>query len=201
MNETKYYTSGISPNSHWPTYALYHPIFDCFLILVTKESIAFKLKAILSSRYPLFVTAVSTATNFQEFIYNNFNNTCCELYTIENSQTNPLINPSVSLHNGHVICPNNLILSTPKFNPEDIDKEKHWAELAAYWISTIDNYKKRNESFSDTHAELNKFLDLTNLDYREMNQTAEKEIMKLLYLGRDYDSTSKKIERIGAVFQ
>ena len=131
----KYFSSGLPEHPALPHIGLYNPVFDCFLITVSDENLAWQLKRLLSSRYGVYPMHLQTAKNYLSVEINNYN---CTLWTADNAKS---INLLRELFDTPVHICNNLISSESKNISIDIHDEKNWALLCLHWLTKIQRFK------------------------------------------------------------
>jgi len=189
MEDLDYFTYGISADpAPQSQYALYHPIFKCFLILTQTRDLAWELKSLLSSRYLVDVVCISSAENYSATIMDN---TCCENWTIEN------YNPELMwfLSTASDTIAQKLLPVTYAIN-FDVEKEKKWAQMCLYWLRVFDiNLITRLRRFSKIDSVLGNILDLdiSGLKKTHIPYESIKEIKKILYLETDIVSAEQYI--------
>lgn len=187
MYDLKYFDYGLPVHPALPIYGLYQPVLDCFLIVTNTETLINKLKFILSSRYLTHVICLNAADNFHPTLIDN---SVCENWTIKDKNQIELTHAMDTLP---CINLSGLLVSTTTFIEWDILKEKQWALLCLHWLTFFDRFK--HNSYSQIDSELKDLIDLKDLNY-SWNPgiiDAEKQIMKLLYLNKDFDQTNQQI--------
>lgn len=191
----KYFSSGLPEHPALPHIGLYNPVFDCFLITVGNEELAWDLKFLLSSRYSLYPMYLNTADNYQEIEIGNHN---CQLWTATNARSINLLREFFDTPIG--VC--NLLTPVVEENLNiDLEVEKEWALLCLFWLTKISRFRLMQPHYTRADSNLNRFLEVSNLGYKvNLHQDEEKQILKLLYLGRDFTQVAKEIEVIGQVF-
>jgi len=190
MQDFKYFTYGHSPDLRNPTYGLYQPVLNCFLIVFPDyDSIGPQLAAILSSRYLLQPIRIDTADNYT---HNIIDNEICERWTISNLDE---ISPNDIILGVKIILANQLIPVAPLDTGIPIAREKQWAQFCLFWLRFI-----RLECQSGA-AGLWIDNQIGNLDIFNMFEPVffpkYKEFvtktMSLLYLGQDLEKTQQAI--------
>jgi hypothetical protein len=189
MEDFDYFTYGTSSDpGPRLQYALYHPIFKCFLILTQTRDLAWELKSLLSSRYLVDVVCISSAENYSASMIDN---TCCENWTIENYSPELmrfLSTPrdTMAQHLLPVTCTINF----------DVEKEKKWALMCLYWLRVFDiDLITSLIWFSKIDFVLGDIMDLDILGLKKTHFPYEsiKEIKKILYLETDIVSAEQSI--------
>lgn len=190
MHDFKYLDLGYPIHPKLPSYGLYHPVFNCFLIVTGNESIAITLRNILSSRYVTHVVCLNTADNYS---YNLVDNTNCELWTInQHEDLGTLISLSNKSTTGIVEQ-----LIPASVTDESIYKEKQWALLCLHWIKEIQVLKQNTLNFNDTDGLLNQFLKIQSIGYVSgYDSNFEDDVFKILYLERDFDTAEQNLNNL-----
>lgn len=195
MHDFKYFDPGYPPHPKLPRYGLYHPVFDCFLIIVDSESIATTLKHLLSSRYVTHVTCLNTADNYN---YNLIDNNNCELWTIDQPIATSVLVSLSDLSSTDFVDQ----LIPADIPSSEVINEKQWALLCLHWIKKILLYKKKNLNFINTDTFLNKFLNIDcTIGYQAgYDSSDENAIFKILYLEKDFFSAEQQLKHFEKIF-
>jgi len=193
MQDFKYFTYGYSSDLRLPLYGLYHPVLNCFLIVLPDyDIVGSQLAAILSSRYLLQPMYLTTASNYT---HNIIDNEICEHWTISNFGEIPSRN---IINKVTVIPADDLIPVTPPAKLIKIEKEKQWAQFCLFWLRFINSECHLSAAglwIDDQIGNLdifNMFEPLLPFDYRQFITKT----MQLLYLGRDVQTTEQAIINI-----
>lgn len=187
MAEFKFFDPGYPKSLPINTsiYALYHPVFDCFLMISDVYEVAQTLRWVLSSRYTTHLVSIASAHNF---VYGEIDNSQCEQWTIVQKSC---VDATNGLLNSKIVTTERLCKSTPIHN-WDINKEKQWSFLCMFWIKRF-HAARQYLTFSSIDSHLNSFLNLP-LDYKYNSDIYyERDVMKLLYLETDFEITIEKI--------
>jgi hypothetical protein len=195
MENFKYFDLGYPEYPVLPMYGLYQPIFDCFIAVAPSLPIANKLQSILSSRYTSQVICLNTAENFK---YNLMDNGNCQQWTVENK--NQIVITKAFINN-QVHFPVKLSPSIKTID-WDMHQEKQWILICLYWIKFFKIKEEFNSKYTGLDSDLRDLLDLENLNYysEDNHSAAELQIMKLLYLGRDFELIEQQINDIISQF-
>jgi hypothetical protein len=194
ITEFKYYQS--RNNLTIPIYGLYEPVSDRFLIILQNENIAKQLKYILSSRYNLHICRVDVASNYKD-TYINDNN--CDKWTLSNREdinfSNPIMSPNIVVKE---LRPADIV---PQYN---VLNEKVWCFFCKHWLYILNNetdWPDYRWLYSKLDDYLNSFLNIKdtqfdNHHYKQKLSLVKNDILKLLYLSRDFKSTELAIEKL-----
>jgi hypothetical protein len=183
MEDFDYFTYGKSTDpAPQSQYALYHPIFKCFLILTHTRDLAWQLKSLLSSRYLVGVVCISSAKNYSASMIDN---TCCEKWTMSNSP--PDVRELLLVKSESTV--ENLLPAIPQ-GGFDIEKEKKWAQMCLYWLRVFDRVYDMFP-YGKIDFLLNGILDLKELTYIPYELVIE--IKKILYLETDFVTAEQSI--------
>lgn len=193
MQDFKYFTYGYSSDLRLPIYGLYHPVLNCFLIVLPDyDVVGLQLAAILSSRYLLQPIYLTTANNYT---HNIIDNEICEHWTISNFGEIPSRN---IINNMTVIPAHDLIPATPVTELIKIEKEKQWAQFCLFWLRFINSECHLSAAglwIDNQIGDLgifDVFETLLPFNYRQFIT----KIMQLLYLGQDVQTTEQAIINI-----
>ena len=192
MENFKYFNFGYPKYPWFPIYGLYQPIFDCFIAVAPSLSSATKLQSILSSRYISHIICLNTAENFQPRLIDN---SVCDQWTLENKTQIPI---TLGYSNTLTYISGNLI-PAGKTIDWDLHEEKRWIFLCLYWIIFFQSKEEHDIStFNMIDTGLKDLIELENLGYGSQDKfhSEKLEIMKLLYLGRDFDLIEQQINTI-----
>jgi hypothetical protein len=194
MKNFKYFNFGYPKYPWLPIYGLYQPIFECFIAVAPSLSSATKLQSILSSRYISYIICLNTAENFQSGLIDN---SVCDQWTLENKTQIPVI---LGYSNKLIYISGNLIPAVKKID-WDLHEEKSWIFLCLYWIIFFQSKSKEeydDKAYNIIDSELKDLIESENLVYQSQDdfQTEKLEIMKLLYLGRNFDLIEQQINTI-----
>lgn len=192
MENFKYFNFGYPKYPWLPIYGLYQPILDRFIAVAPDLSSATKLQAILSSRYISYIICLNTAENFQPKLVDN---SVCDQWTLEDKTQIPV---TLGYSNKLIYISGNLIPAVKTID-WDLHEEKRWIFLCLYWIIFFQSKEEYdNKTFNMIDSELKDLIESENLVYQSQAdfQTEKLEIMKLLYLGRNFDLIEQQINTI-----
>jgi hypothetical protein len=190
MQDFKYFTYGYSIDSRLPLYGLYHPVLNCFLIVLPDyDSVGLQLAAILSSRYLLQPVYLTSANNYT---HNIIDNEVCERWAISNFNEIPASN----LITGITVIPANVLIPVATSTKLiKIEKEKQWAQFCLFWLRFIKLECGNLVSgiwIDDQIGDLDIFDVFEPLLPSNHKQFITK-TMQLLYLGQDVQRTEQAI--------
>jgi hypothetical protein len=192
MTDLKYFDYGFPTHPALPTYGLYQPVLDCFIVVHPSLWVLNRLRSLLTPRYNTFTVCLNTADNFYPGLIDN---SVCENWTFENVNQLNINVPSKIFKNDENIHATKLVQKT---SIEDIFKEKQWALFCIHWIRILD--KDKNYSGNDYKVLDNDLKDIVNcqeLSYvPEENRELQIEILRLLYQNTEFDSTNEQILKI-----
>jgi hypothetical protein len=195
LYDFKYYSYTMYGTDTSPVYGLYEPVGGCFLIILKNEIIAQELKNILSSRYNLYICRLDTASNYTLSQINNAN---CNNWSLVNKNDITFIVP---FNPEHILVKELCwTTETPKYNTFN---ETAWCLFCAYWIAILNNPSEHDRSlkfYGATDSYLNSFLNVSEVNGIHATvldlQPVRKDILKLLYLGRDFKETELAIQKM-----
>jgi hypothetical protein len=197
MENFKYFDWGYPGHPKLPQIGLYNPTFDCFILTVASESVARIVKAVISSRYTVYPVYLSTADNYTSNLIDNSN---CENWSFSNTD-------QISLPSGFIDSP---IYHAYKLTDSartyktigwDITIEKQWALLIMFWVKKIEEFKLNKPCFIQADSDINRFLELDEVGYLgTLYQAQEKQILKTLYLGKNFNEVDSILLDIGKPF-
>lgn len=195
ITEFKYYRHGSSQNS--AAYGLYDIVADRFLIVLPNKEITKQLKCILSSRYQLYICQLDTAVNYKDFHIDNSN---CDQWTLANKEdvkfSNMMLPAIISVEQLQVAT------SVPKYN---VLNEKLWCLFCSHWLHKLNNMPDHIDdrySYIKLDNFLNGFLDIDevqyshNWGYQKKLSLVKNDILKLLYLSRDFNTAESAINQL-----
>jgi len=184
MEKFKYFNYGYSNHPALPTYALYQPVLDCFLITADSPIVANQLRMLLSSRYSLYTVCLNTAENYE---HNLIDNTVCENWTFlgrKHLPVNQLNGASQIVYADHL----QLIDHAVDWN---VDREKQWVLMCKFYLAFFTKFKDHALPGAETVTEF-----LPKDCFGNEQQAIEQQAMELLYLGTDFESTDIKIQEL-----
>lgn len=190
MQTIKFFDWGYPDNPAKHQLGLWEPCMDRFLLIVSDSDIAETLRMIGSSRYSLFICNLNSADNYSS---NLIDNTCCHHWTLSNksqiriSDFNQFINPLDVQH----------LVSDNYTDSLDIDKEKVFLQTCLGWLKFIKHLKNFSGKWYYYYSFIKKIgeHDLPmDQDFYNQIDILENFILKNLYLSRDSELTSYKIE-------
>ena len=190
MNNFKYYQHGTFSDLSIPIYGLYEPVLDCFLFLTDELDIANKLKYILSSRYSTHICQINLTTNYTTGIIDNG---CCENWSLTNKSK---VKAEHYLENLKMILGETLCPTQRKDTTWNIDTEKQWCLLCNHWLKFLKSRGAMVHDYSEIDEYLNDFLSIDTLGPAIAYNIDTAGILKLLYLGEDFEQTDLAIQRL-----
>ena len=186
----KYFKLGQQQFSGQAVYGLYQQTLDCFLVIDDRLDLLKKLKYLLSSRYTTVIVCISSAENYSPTIIDNV---VCDRWTLSNRTD---FSFKDNFHNGFsylpVIAVTHLV---EKISPVDWDttKEKQWIQMCMFYLLFLET--QTNKHYGELDVELSGYLPLDGLgDYLPLADM--KQIMRILYFGKDFDSADQEILEI-----
>jgi hypothetical protein len=182
----KYFTIGLPADHGQPLYGIYQPILDCFLVVHHDLESINRVKALLTSRYGVFVVCVSAAENYSPTLIDNH---VCHRWTLSNSMDVDLTN---YLKNTGIINVQHLIETTANID-WDVDQERRWALMCLFYVTMSKKYKTGLRHGEIDHI-LGEFIELDDLEYTK--NRALKEIFKILYFTRNETQAENKITSV-----
>jgi hypothetical protein len=184
MEKFKYFTYGYPDHLALPTYALYQPVLDCFLITVESPKVANQLQILLSSRYSLYTVCLNTADNYT---HNLIDNTICENWTFSGRKQLPVTQINKV---DQIVYADHLELID--HNPGcDIDREKQWFFLCNFYLDFFNTFKEYTSPSAQAVMEI-----LPNDCFGYWQHTIEQEVMEILYLGTDFEQADLRIQQL-----
>lgn len=184
MNKFHYFFYGYPVQSNNPVYALYQPVLECFLLVVTNLEIAEKIKAFSSARFQVSIVRIDRALNYK---LNLIDNEICENWKLKNfNDVNLFDNDCQS-----VVPAKELVETTPVIN-WDTDKEKQWLLLLAFYIRFFEKLQ------SQTHYQFveNAMVDLSiPVNVASGPRAVRENVMKEIYLGLDFDTVVNNVNK------
>jgi hypothetical protein len=182
----KYFTIGLPADHGQPLYGIYQPVLDCFLVVHHDLESIKRVKALLTSRYSVFVVCISGAENYDPTLIDNH---VCHQWTLSNPFNLDLTN---YLKNLPLVSADRLIETTADID-WDVDQERRWALMCLFYVTMAKKYKEglRHGEFD---AILGEFIELDDLNYTKNH--ALKEIFKILYLARNEMQAEEQIKSV-----
>ena len=189
MDYTEYFDFGAC-NEQGLHYALWEPVLDRFLLVLSDFNHCETIKFLASSRYKLFLIDLTTAENYTPTLIDN---ECCENWTLSNRGDISIIHPSqyVDAMPAKKLLPNT---ADPHW---DLVQEKTWLQYVLIWLKFIDRLKQTHtwmhyDYFIDRiHAESD--LPGQGQGWYDRMRHLENHILKTLYLGHDPETTQDQI--------
>jgi hypothetical protein len=185
MKNFKYFSQGRPGQPEDPMYALYQPVFDCFLIVTPSKLFVNQLKALLSSRFSLHLVCISSAENYEPYIFDNEH---CDRWTFSNKNE---LWVNRGLWNLTPIDAKNLVFSD-KVIDWDVNLEKRFAHLALFFLQLFEDYKKMY-LFSEVDIILSELLPIDQDVPEYFNIRLKKQVMQILYTERDPTQAEEQI--------
>lgn len=182
MNKFKYFFYGYPKNPRAPVYALYQPVFDCFLLVIDDLEVAQRIRAYAPSRYQVTIVRLDQAVNYTA---NLIDNEVCEHWSLQNKSA---VNLFENDNQGCVVA-NQLVPATPTID-WDIVKEKRWLMMLTFYIKFFDSVRSNAyyQSVERAMADLPVDPKLA-LGPRHIRE----EVFKEIYLGLDLESIENTI--------
>jgi len=194
-SELRYHTQLIQPTK--PVFALYDIIADCFLIVASDQQMILDLKYIVSSRYNLHVCRLDTASNYVPGQISNLN---CDQWSLSNRQQIRFSDPL-----SDTVTATTELRPTKEIPQYNVFDEKQWCLFCAHCLFILSNdfdsmglNGLHSTSYAKTDNFLNSFLNITEIEsaYPMVTPAQRDAVLKLLYLGRDLETTEAKIKKI-----
>lgn len=184
MHKFHYFSYGYPEQPGGPVYALYQPVLECFLLVVTDLEIAEKIKAFSSARFQVSIVRIDCASNYK---LNLIDNEICQNWKLKNFNDVNLFDNDCQ----PVVLANELVGATQTIN-WDTDKEKQWLLLLAFYIRFFEKLQ------SQTHYQFveNAMVDLAIPVWVASGPRAIREnVMKEIYLGLDFDTVVNNVSK------
>jgi len=184
MKKFKYFTYGYPDHPALPTYALYQPVLDCFLITADSPIIATQLQMLVSSRYSLYTVCLNTAENYTQ---NLIDNAICENWTFSGRRQLPVTQINKV---DQIVYADHLELINHNLD-WDIAREKQWLFLCNFYLDFFNTFKERISPSAQAVMEI-----LPNDCFGYPQQAIEQQAMEMLYLSTDFEQTDLKLKQI-----
>ena len=180
----KYFDYGVkTDNSH---YALYQPVFDCFLLTLSDSQQAQEIKTLVSGRYDLFLIDLCRAKNYFPTLIDN---SCCENWTIQDRM---LVDIGKNIQSKDAVIPaDQLVPANPRYDPT---QEKQWLQFLWHWAKLITEVNQRSawdDQFIHTVMEKQFFIS----PFTEAKSLLCK-VQRILYLSNDMDTSESAIHTV-----
>lgn len=126
---------GLPYDSTDPLYGLWEPVTSRFLFVVGELEYAETLRLAASARYSLFVTKISCAENYY---YNIIDNSCCNQWSMSNSQDVFTSQPGKFLKPVSVVK----LIPCTEYEQWELDREMEYLQICLWWIKFVNSNKQ-----------------------------------------------------------
>lgn len=179
-----------APDNQGQHYALWEPVLNRFLLVLSDLQLCETIKFIASSRYKLFLIDLTTAENYTPTLIDN---SCCGNWTFSNKIDIATIQP-----NRYVLpIAATMLLENKSDSDWDFRQETRYLQFIAVWLKFLKHIKEQHpwmayvEFIRKIHRD-NELAGIKN-DWYDRQTLLEKDILKTLYLGNDIQLVHQQI--------